>query len=158
MPLPKLLSVRQAAQATGLTKKQILYALERGHISSKHFQKVDAFYVLTEDFEIRDRAVRNDPFLDALPAELTALGLPKDFGKVTTRTVNGNSTPIGSTRYVYLPGYERETKDLSARAMYLRTGVHPNTQKRIKDGKRVKAGVALRLARGLDIDVEKLLK
>jgi hypothetical protein len=37
------------------------------------------------------------------------------------------------------------------------TGVHNMTQAKIRKGEYVKAGVALRLAKGLGIDVEELL-
>lgn len=157
--LPQLLSIRQAAALTGLSRQQIWYALNRGHISSKHCQKVDNQWVLTEDFEILPAGIASDPMLSSLPAEFFGSTVEKDWeAELPKRSDNYNTNLTAYKRMVKLPGFERETEGMNSSEIYRSTRVHYTTQNRIREGRQVRAKVALRLAKGLSIPVERLLQ
>jgi hypothetical protein len=154
----KLLSVRQAAALTGLSKQQLWYALRRGRISPKYAQLVDGRWVIREDFKILRSGMNKDPLLANLPEELISDEPVKDWSADLPQTVHkGNVESLQNANVVRLVGYEREVEGMSVWEIYDLTRVHPATQKRIREGEKVKAKVALRLARGLGIPAERLL-
>lgn len=147
--------MRQVADILGKPKSAVYEALRKNRIVGAHW--VDKWWVIQEDFRIIHHGI-DDALVKNLPPELIADEPPKNFNvKLKEYKSKGNLTEKFH-RKVSMPGFTRCTEGMSGRDLYRLTGVHPATQAKLRRGERVKADVALRLANGLDIDVEELLK
>lgn len=91
-----------------------------------------------------------------LPPELVLDIVPREFPEPRKFPVNNNPGPPSVT--VEVPGYSRVTEGYSQRQIYEKTGVHPVTQRKVRDGGKVNPAVVWRLARGFGIDTDELLR
>lgn len=91
-----------------------------------------------------------------LPPELVLDIVPREFPEYPERPINRNPGPTSIS--VEVPGFKRVTEGLGVREITRKTGVRHETQTRIKEGKPVKPEVVRRLAAGLGVDIDELLR
>ena len=90
-----------------------------------------------------------------LPPELVLDVKPREMPEYKGRKI---STKGGGGLKVEVPGLERHIEGKTQQAIYRLTGVRPETQRKIREGKPVKPDVVHRLAHGLGVSVEDLLR
>jgi hypothetical protein len=149
--VPKLYSVRQVAKLVNRQAETIRQSIRTGRLIGAHW--VDGRWIIQEDFRIKHHGIDSAGF-DYLPSELISDEPEKRYGidlpdRLPAKWEDRN--------VLKLPGFERVTADMTGREVRQQTSVHNITQRKIRKGEYVKAGVALRLAKGLGIDVEELL-
>jgi hypothetical protein len=108
-------------------------------------------WIIPEDAQL---IVRRADML--LPPELVMKVEPREPPEYPERVINWNPGPPSVT--VEAPGFLRVSKGYGVREIERLTGVKHETQTRIKDGKRVRPDVVRRLASGLGVDVDELLR
>jgi hypothetical protein len=91
-----------------------------------------------------------------LPPEFILKIEPREPPNYPKRVINWNPGPPSIT--VEVPGFERVAEGYGVREIERLTGVKHDTQTRIKEGKRVRPDVVRRLAAGLGVDVDELLR
>ena len=158
--MPRLLTVPQYAHYLGKSARWVRNACEDGVILA--CQKVGSQWAIAEDTLLRPR------YLKGMSGELLDLGLPpeKIVGKLyvvpkPTYKDKHRGNPKGNPRKkVILQGWPRIKEELGVgrEKIYHKTGVHPETQKKLENFQPVTAEVAWRLAYSLHIDVEELLR
>lgn len=158
---PRLLNVPQFAHKIGKSQRWVRDACEDGVIVA--CQKVGYIWVIAEDTLFRPRGMRG------IDGELLDLGLPDDRIIGVTYIVppppeykekkegNPNGNP---QRKVLLAGWPRIKKELGIgrEKIYKKTGVHPETQKKMENHVPVTSEVAWKLAYSLDREIEDLLR
>ncbi len=150
--------MRQVAELLGKPRYAIYTAIATKRLLGAHW--VDKWWVIQEDFRIVRAGVLDDALIRDLPPELIADEPEKNFSAELPEYRRYRDLDTGGmTRAsVNMPGFKRVTEGLSGHQIRNLTGVHNQTQKRILEGEKVDARVALRIARALDIDVEELLR
>lgn len=150
--LPQLMTARQFAAYIGKPYGWVYNALREGRIPEA--QLLPLGYVIPKNAKIRIKYTDVDlPPHFILDMEEQPEPEYKDF------SARGNPNPTGAKR-VELPGYAAIVKKrkLSQRAVQKRTGVHPRTQRQAIAGKAVNVYSAWKLARGLGLTIEDLLR
>jgi hypothetical protein len=157
--LPKLLTAKQFASHIGKSPRWVRQACEEGRLLA--CQMVGHTWVIAENTLISPR------YLKGFPGELLDVGLPKErlIGKTIVvpppeyKKQKGNK--LGNPKKkIALPGYIRIKEELGMGRdrIYIKTGVHPETQKKLENGETVTAKTALKLAYALDKEVEDFLR
>jgi hypothetical protein len=143
---------------------KIWKALHRGRIPRA--QKVGSHWVIAEDATILRANVDLDPYLYSLPERFIAeKGVAKDYRKLEELEKLKHKAPGNlklfegrKFRKVTAWGYNRLTKGMTNNEIYRVTGVHHNTQKKLRAEEEVEGSVVLRLSEGLAVPVEDLLR
>jgi DNA-binding XRE family transcriptional regulator len=150
-PLPRLMTVPQFAAKCGKSPRWVRDACEEGRIPAA--QWVVDRWVIPEDALIRVRYTDID-----LPPEMIGEPYPDPEYK-GGKGAKPFSRPHLS-KLVRLPGFKkiREERALSQEKVYKLTGVTPGAQRNAERGSKVRARTAVKLARGLDVEVEHLLR
>lgn len=156
MPLPKLYSARQLAEVLGKSVAQIRIMLRQGRITQA--QLVDGRWIIPSTFRIIPHGISDDiRLLRGMPEILMSFEPEKNSQiKKDKGFVPGNPHPRGKPT-VLVKGFNKVRGNLSGREIYHRTGVHPATQKKMREGEEVHPAVVLRLVTGLETTVEELL-
>ena len=114
-------------------------------------QKLPLGWIIPEDAQIilrrADMLLPPELVLDIRPREMPVYPPKHKYNQATTPYT-----------MVELPGYTRVTEGYSQREIQRLTGVHHNTQRKIIEGKKASVDVAWRLAKGLDVDMDELLR
>lgn len=155
--LPELLSIRQYAAYLGKSYMQVWNALHRGRIPRSQY--VDGTWVIAKDATILRSGLENDPLIANLPAEFISEGVVKYPSAIPeNKKIVRNWKPTGDSRKVVIWGYNDAVKDMGIREIYRITGVHPSTQKKLRDEEPVQPSVVWSLSRNLGIEPEDLLR
>jgi DNA-binding XRE family transcriptional regulator len=149
-PLPQLMTVPQFASKCGKSPRWIRTACEEGRIPAE--QWVVDRWIIPENALIR---VRHTDM--SLPPEMIGEPYPEPEykgGKGAKLFTEPNLSKL-----IKLPGLRRirEQEGLSQEKVYKLTGVTPGAQRNAERGSKVRARTAVKLARGLDVEVENLL-
>jgi hypothetical protein len=158
--MPPLMLVSEFAHHIGKSRRWVRAACEDGVITA--CQKVgDYLWVIAEDTLFKPRALKG------ISNELIDVGLPQErvIGvtyvvpppEYVEKTGNPNGNP---QRKVTLNGWPRIRKELGMGRdrIYDKTGVHPETQKKMERFEPVTSAVAWKLAYSLDKEIEDLLR
>lgn len=158
--MPPLLTVRQFAHFIGKSERWVRQACQDEVILA--CQKVGHNWVIAQDTLFRPRALRG------MSGELLDVGLPDDkiIGKQYVvpapeyKETHGGNPNGNPKRKVQLLGWPRIKKELGIGRdkIYAKTGVHPETQKKLERYEPVTSEVAWKLAYNLGRDVEDLLR
>lgn len=147
--LPKFLTASQYAAKIGKSSRWVLGMLKEDRIPEAQWLPLG--WIVPEDAQI---ILRRADIL--LPPELVLNIVPREPPEY-----KGRPTPIPpGDRYVMveLPGYAKVADGYSQRDIQRLTGVSPTTQRRIREGKKSSVEVAWKLARGLSVDMDELLR
>lgn len=161
LDMPKLHTVPSFAHYIGKSERWVRQACEDDVILAK--QKVGSWWVIAEDTLFRPRALRG------MSGELLDIGLPdeKIIGKTYVvpapeyKGIRGN--PEGNNHpkdKVILQGWPRIKRGMGVgrEKIYKKTGVHPETQKKLERYEPVTSAVVWKLVYSLGIEVEDLLR
>lgn len=156
--LPKLYTAEEFRHLLGWGVDKLRRARLEGRISPPP-QLVGGFvWVYSGDAKIMRKGMdMSDPFVASLPPEFISEEVMKDESRVPPK-VERSGTKGSLPKMVRLWNFDNMTRGMGVRRIEELTGVHHNTLDRIKDGKKVTAKVALKLARGLEIPVESLIR
>ncbi len=147
--LPKLLTARQYGASIGKSKQWVVGMCREGRIPDAQFLPVG--WIIPEDAGIVSKHLDME-----LPPELVIEVRPHEPPKYMGRPINHGDP--GHTK-LELPGFARILAQFDGKVdVQNRTRVHRNTQSRILEGKKVTPDVARRLARGLNVTIEDLLR
>lgn len=150
--IPRLMTAPQFAAWIGKSHRWVLTALKEDRIPEA--QKLPIGWVIPANAKVvvkyTDIALPQEMVLDI---ERRPEPEYKDF------SARGNPNPTGAKR-IELPGYAAIVKKrgLSQRNVQKRTGVHPHTQRQAIAGKPVNVHSAWKLAKGLGLTIEDLLR
>lgn len=147
--LPKFLTAKQYAAKIGKSKEWVLGMLREERIPDAQLLPVG--WIIPEDAQI---ILRRADML--LPPEFIKGVKPREEPVYSPR--GKNMDPDKPYHTVEVPGFERVVLGYSQREVYERTKVHPITQRRIRDGKPVAVDVVRRLAFGMGVHIDELLR
>lgn len=162
LDFPELMTAKEFAAYLGRRSvKWIKEACKRGQILA--CQKVGGDWVIAKDTLIRPRHLQGMPneLIDMdLPIEFLLPGEPMEIQKPVYKPHPKDLHKVGHNRKVKLPSLRRIRieKGMSQYDLYEESGVSRDTQRFAEKGLDVLPTTALRLAYGLDVEVEDLLR